>query len=63
RKCQLVLNDLVVSYKDDFKKYRKRISEERLAMVLESVARQHSGKFVYSNVNDNLSLSQVKITL
>lgn len=63
RKCQLALNDLVVSYKDDFKKYRKRISEERLSMVLESVARQHSGRFVYSNVNDNLSLSQVKLTL
>lgn len=63
RMCQLVLNDLVVSYKDDFKKYRKRISEERLTTVLESVARQHSGRFVYSNVNDNLSLSQVKITL
>lgn len=63
RRCQLVLNDLVVSYKDDFKKYRKRISEERLTTVLESVARQHSGRFVYSNVNDNLSLSQVKITL
>ncbi|MBO4739122.1 MAG: ATP-binding protein [Bacteroidales bacterium] len=63
RKCQLVLNDLVVSYKDDFKKYRKRIPEERLATVLESVARQHSGRFVYSNVNDDLSLSQVKITL
>ena len=63
RNCQLILNDLVVSYKDDFKKYRKRISEERLTIVLESVARQHSGKFVYSNVNDNLSLSQVKLTL
>lgn len=63
RKSQLVLNDLVVSYKDDFKKYRKRISEERLSMVWESVARQHFGKFVYSNVNDNLSLSQVKLTL
>ena len=63
RMCQLVLNDLVVSYKDDFKKYRKRIPEERLTTVLESVARQHSGRFVYSNVNDNLSLSQVKITL
>ena len=63
RRCQLVLNDLVVSYKDDFKKYRKRIPEERLTTVLESVARQHSGRFVYSNVNDNLSLSQVKITL
>ncbi len=63
RRCQLILNDLVVSYKDDFKKYRKRIPEERLTTVLESVARQHSGRFVYSNVNDNLSLSQVKITL
>ena len=63
RNCQLILNDLVVSYKDDFKKYRKRISEERLTIVFESVARQHSGKFVYSNVNDNLSLSQVKLTL
>lgn len=63
RRCQLIINDLVVSYKDDFKKYRKRIPEERLTTVLESVARQHSGRFVYSNVNDNLSLSQVKITL
>ena len=25
RDCQLILNDLVVSYKDDFKKYNKRI--------------------------------------
>ncbi len=63
RNCQLVLNDLVVSYKDDFKKYHKRISEERLSIVLESVARQRSGKYVYSNVNDNLSISQVKLTL
>lgn len=63
RNCQLVLNDLVVSYKDDFKKYNKRISEERLSTVLDSVARQHTGKFVYSNVNENLSLSQVKLTL
>ncbi len=63
RNCQLVLNDLVESYKDDFKKYHRRIAEERLTMVLESVARQHQGRFVYSNVNDNLSLSQVKLTL
>ena len=63
RKCQRVLNDLVVSYKDDFKKYRKRISEQRISMVLDAVAQQKSGRFVYSNVNDNLSLSQVKLTL
>ena len=63
RSCQLVLNDLVESYKDDFRKYHRRIAEERLTMVLESVARQHQGRFVYSNVNDNLSLSQVKLTL
>ena len=63
RGCQQILNDLVVSYQDDFKKYRKRIPEERLTTVLLSVARQHSGRFVYSNVNDNLSLAQVKLTL
>ena len=63
RICQRVLTDLVVSYQDDFKKYRKRIPEERLSMVLAAVARQHSGRFVYSNVNDNLSLAQVKLTL
>lgn len=63
KKCQRILADLVVSYKDDFKKYSKRIPENRLTMVLDAVARQHSGRFVYSNVNDNLSLSQVKLTL
>lgn len=63
RDCQQILTDLVVSYQDDFKKYRKRIPEERLSMVLLSVARQQSGRFVYSNVNDNLSLQQVKLTL
>ena len=63
RKCQRVLTDLVVSYKDDFKKYRKRVSEQRISMVLDAVAQQKSGRFVYSNVNDNLSLAQVKLTL
>ncbi|MBO4331844.1 MAG: ATP-binding protein [Paludibacteraceae bacterium] len=63
RKCQPVLTDLVVSYRDDFKKYRKRIPEERLSTIFEAVARQQSGRFVYSNVNDNLSLSQVKFSL
>lgn len=62
-KCQRVLTDLVVSYRDDFKKYRKRISEQRIGMVLDAVAQQKSGRFVYSNINDNLSLAQVKLTL
>lgn len=63
KKCQRVLTDLVVSYRDDFKKYRKRISEQRISMVLDAVAQHKSGRFVYSNVNDNLSLAQVKLTL
>lgn len=62
-KCQRILTDLAVSYKDDFKKYHKRIPEERLTTVLEAVARQQEGRFVYSNVNNNLSLSQVKQAL
>ena len=63
KRCQRVLTDLVVSYRDDFKKYRKRISEQRISIVLDAVAQQKSGRFVYSNVNDNLSLAQVKLTL
>ena len=63
RDCQHTLTDLVVSYQDDFKKYRKRIPEERVSTVWAAVARQQGGKFVYSNVNDSLSLSQVKLTL
>ncbi len=63
KKCQKVLTDLVVSYRDDFKKYRKRIPEQRISMVLDAVAQQKSGRFIYSNVNDNLSLAQVKLTL
>ncbi len=61
--CQRVLTDLVVSYRDDFKKYRRRIPEQRISMVLDAVAQQKSGRFIYSNVNDNLSLAQVKLTL
>ena len=61
--CQRVLTDLVVSYRDDFKKYRRRIPEQRISMVLDAVSQQKSGRFIYSNVNDNLSLAQVKMTL
>lgn len=59
-KCQMVLNDLYVSYFDDFKKYNRRVPSERVVSVLEAVARQRQGRFVYSNVNDNLTLPQVK---
>lgn len=50
--CQQVLNDLVLSYYDDFKKYSARLSPALIREVFTSVALQGQGKFVYSRVTD-----------
>jgi len=39
--------DLLATYRDDFNKYRERVSPELLRRVLESVPRQLGTKFVY----------------
>jgi len=44
---QIVLNDIIISLKNDFAKYKKRIPALRINEVFESVARQAEGKFIY----------------
>lgn len=61
--CQKIQNDLLISYRDDFAKYRKRVPQSRIDEVFNSVARQGQGKFVYSHVNQNLKAEQVKTAL
>jgi len=51
RECQDVLSDLIVTFRDDFAKYRKRVPTQRLQEVFESIPHQGGGKFVYSRVN------------
>jgi hypothetical protein len=51
-KSQLVLNDLLVTFQNDFSKYRKRIPDSRIREVFESVAHQTEGKFVYGKLSE-----------
>ncbi|MGN0049475.1 MAG: ATP-binding protein [Bacteroides sp.] len=61
--CQRVLQELVTSYEDDFKKYHAQIPLGVLKDVFRSVALQGSGKFVYTQVDSTYRLPQVKTAL
>ncbi len=52
--CMEILDDLLVTFHDDFSKYRKRSPVARLQEVFDAVSFQAGGKFKYSNV-DSLS--------
>jgi len=60
---QNVLNDILISLKNDFAKYKKRIPALRINEVFESVARQAEGKFVYEHAAVQASNAQVKQAL
>ena len=55
-----IQSDLLQTYRDDFNKYKKKISPEVMRMTLASVARQLGGKFVYSAVDTSNSSVIVK---
>ena len=61
--CQGVLNDIMISFKDDFTKYRRKIPSSRINDVFISVAEQGLGKFVYSRVNTEARAEQIKQAL
>ncbi len=61
--CRELLNDLLVSYRDDFKKYRTKVNPILLNAVLDAVARQGQGKCVYSKVGQDVRAQQGKQAL
>lgn len=61
--CQEVLTDLVISFKDDFAKYKKRVPALRVVEVFESVVKQAEGKFVFEKAGVGLNNAQVKQSL
>lgn len=63
QKTQLILNDLRISYSDDFAKYKDKIPPQRIRQVFESVARQTGAKFVYSNILSEDNHRQLKEAL
>lgn len=51
RECRNILSDLIVSFRDDFAKYRCQVPSSRFDAVFRSVAEQGQGKFVFTKVN------------
>lgn len=61
--CRLIINDLLVSIKSDFTKYKKRVPPSRLSEVFNSVVRQTGGKFVYANSSADSNHKQIREAL
>lgn len=54
-------DDILVSLKADFGKYRRRVAPEVVRRTLASVSEQMGGKFVYSNASQDLSYQQGRL--
>ena len=61
--CQMILDDLLISIKADFTKYKKKTPSSRLSDVFSSVASQAGGKFVYTNSSADSNHKQIKEAL
>ena len=62
-RCQKILNSLLVSFRNDFAKYKKRIPAARINEVFSSAAQQAEGKFIYEHASQHLNNEQVKKSL
>lgn len=61
--CQNILDELIVTFIDDFAKYKKRAPVERLEEVFRNVVLQSGQKFKYSRIDKNLAASPYKDSL
>lgn len=55
--------DLLATYRDDFAKYRGRLAIERLEDIMSAVPRQLGKKFVYKEVNADVTIASLKQAL
>lgn len=58
-----IQHDLLATYRDDFAKYRGRISTERLDDVLSAIPRMLGQKFIFSRVNSDVQIKTHKQAL
>ena len=61
--CQEVQDDMIVTYEDDFPKYRKKIDPTLLRNTMRSAAVQTTNKFVFSAVEGNYKSVEVSKAL
>jgi len=63
QECQQILNELVLTYNDDFVKYKKRVPASRLKEVFLSIMEQTGNKFVYSRAVENAKHESIKMAV
>jgi predicted AAA+ superfamily ATPase len=51
RECMQIIDDLILTYNDDFTKYRTKIPPELLRRTLKTLAEQTGSKFNYSGIS------------
>lgn len=59
-KCMRVLDDLRISFHDDFAKYKENVPTLRIREVFDSVAEQAGGRFMYTKASRESNYRQVK---
>jgi uncharacterized protein len=62
-KVQKIVGDLVNTYQTDFAKYKARVPEYRVNLVLREVVSRVGQKFSYVDLTDKFNHSQIKETL
>lgn len=58
--CQRVLDDLIISLRADFVKYKKKVPPLQISAVFDSVVVQMGKKFVYASVSKDYTHKQLK---
>lgn len=61
--CQRVLRNIILTYEDDFSKYRKRISPELLQIAMHGVCHQIGQKFSFSQASSDYRSAQIRSAL
>ena len=61
--CQELQDDILISYEDDFPKYKKKVDPQLLRQTLRSAATQTTRKFSYSKVGGGYRTDEVKKAL
>lgn len=61
--CQKVQDDIIISYEDDFPKYRRKVNPQLLRLTMRSAAEQCTKKFVYAEVGGGYRTEEVKKAL
>ena len=62
-KCQHVLDDLMITLRADFEKYKQRVPALQISTVFDSVVKQAGKKFIFSKSGQEYSYYQIKQAL